>query len=87
MRVIATQKGYYGNIVREAGDAFVLADEAAFTDVWMRKAGADERRDPLDHDGDGRKGGSKPKRVSAETTLAEPAAPAPAVDAVTGDEI
>jgi hypothetical protein len=82
MRVTATQKGYYGNVVRDVGDEFVLAEKSAFSDAWMRAI------DPLDHDGDGRKGGSKPRRAQErETEVVPPADPAAAVDPVTGDEI
>lgn len=87
MRVTATERGYYGNIVREPGDTFVLADEAAFSSSWMR-AIDEATPDPLDHDGDGRKGGSRPRKAQArETEVIPPAAPAPIVDAVAGDEI
>lgn len=87
MRVIATQKGYYGNVVREPGDVFTLADEAAFSEVWM-EAVDEDKTDPLDHDGDGRKGGSKPRKGQVrETEVIPPADPAPALDPVTGDEI
>lgn len=84
MRVVATQKGYYGNVVREPGDVFTLADEDHFSTAWMDEAPAH----PLDHDGDGRKGGSKPRKgQTRETEVIPPAAPAPALDPVTGDEI
>lgn len=87
MRVVATAKGYYGSIVREPGDTFVLADEAAFAASWM-EAIDEAKPDPLDHDGDGRKGGSKPRKAQArETEVIPPADPAPAVNAVTGNEI
>ena len=86
MRVTATQKGYYGNVVREPGDVFTLADEAAFTASWMEAVYA--QPDPLDHDGDGRKGGSKPRKgQTRETEVIPPVDPAPASDPVTGDEI
>lgn len=84
MRVVATEKGYYGSVVREAGDTFVLADEAHFSSRWMVAA----QPDPLDHDGDGRKGGSKPRKgQSQETEMIPPASPAPVLDTMTGDEI
>lgn len=85
MRVVATQKGYYGNVVREAGDVFTLADEDHFSTAWMAEA---KPQDPLDHDGDCRKGGSKPRKGQVrETEVIPPADPAAAVDPVTGDEI
>jgi hypothetical protein len=84
MRVTATKRGYYGNVVREPGDVFTLADEAMFSPVWMQPVAVH----PLDHDGDGRKGGSRPRRAQIrETEVFPPVDPAPAVDAVTGDEI
>lgn len=78
MRVIATQKGYYGNVVREPGDVFTLADEAAFSGVWMQaiEAGGDEPVKPKARKGQVR-----------ETEVIPPADPAPALDPVTGDEI
>lgn len=84
MRVTATQKGYYGGKIREPGETFSILDEAAFTTVWMQPAGG---ADPLDHDGDGRKGGSKPRRVSVETTIEPPAAPAKPTDPITGGQV
>lgn len=88
MRVIATQKGYYGGIVREPGAAFVLGDpDTEFSARWMTKADAEAARDPLDHDGDGRKGGSKTKGHAKETEVKPPAEPAKGTDPVTGDEI
>ena len=87
MRVTATQKGYYGHVVREPGDVFTLADEAAFAASWM-EAVDEAKPDPLDHDGDGRKGGSKPRKGQVrETEVIPPADPAPTSDPVTGDEI
>lgn len=86
MRVTATQKGYYGNVVREPGDVFTLADEDHFSDAWMKPVEA--KPDPLDHDGDGRKGGSKPRKgQEKETEVKAPVEPAKPVDPVTGDEI
>ena len=84
MRVTATQKGYYGNVVREPGDVFRLADEDHFSATWMA---ADEPH-PLDHDGDGHKGGSKPRKGQVrETEVIQPTEPATASDLVTGGEI
>lgn len=86
MRVTATKKGYYGNVVREPGDVFTLADEDHFSDAWMKPVEA--KPDPLDHDGDGRKGGSKPRKgQEKETEVKAPVEPAKPVDPVTGDEI
>lgn len=86
MRVTATQKGYYGHVVREPGDVFTLADEDHFSDAWMKPF--DAKTDPLDHDGDGRKGGSKTRKgQEKETGVKAPVEPAKPVDPVTGDEI
>lgn len=57
MKVRATQRGYYGGMIREGGDVFALARPEDFGKSWMEQAGA---ADPLDHDGDGKKGGSLP---------------------------
>lgn len=35
--VEATDKGYYGNLRRNPGDRFEIANEAAFSDAWMRR--------------------------------------------------
>ena len=68
MKVIATARGFMHGRIIEPGEAFVLADQSAFSGEWMKAA------DALDHDADGRKGGSKPGRkkrvpVSLETDL------------------
>lgn len=57
MKVRATQRGYYGGMIREEGAKFSLAQPEDFSRSWMEKAGA---ADPLDHDDDGKKGGSLP---------------------------
>lgn len=57
MKVTATQRGYYGSMIREAGDVFALSAPDDFSGVWMEKVG---KPDPLDHDSDGKKGGSLP---------------------------
>lgn len=71
MRVRATARGYYGSKVRDPGEDFVLTDPTHFSDNWMERTGG---RDPLDHDGDGKKGGSlpRPAQVSNETTVETP---------------
>jgi hypothetical protein len=84
MQVIATQKGYYGSKVREAGERFTLSDEAHLGS-WMKAV--EPAADPLDHDGDGRKGGSKSKAQEKDTEVKPPVEPAKAKDAVTGDDI
>ncbi len=99
MRVRATQKGYYGRMLRDIGDEFVLADpESDFAEVWMEDISGAER-DPLDHDGNGRKGGSAPKpepkpdpkpeplKASIETTVTPPPEPVKKIDPITGKDI
>jgi len=65
-KVMATEKGFFGGIVREIGAVFVVPDE-----VWN-----DAKRRPKwcvpaafggkgDHDGDGKPGGSKPVKAPA----------------------
>ena len=53
MEVRATQRGYYGGIIRDDGDVFTIAAEGDLGS-WM------EPLSPLDHDKDGTKGGSLP---------------------------
>lgn len=57
--VVAVHPGTYpaGHLRRANCDPFKLAEGDDIVD-WMREVEAD----PLDHDGDGRKGGSKPRR-------------------------
>jgi hypothetical protein len=50
--VRATERGYYGSKLREPGEVFDVAD--GVTGSWF------EPVHPLDHDADGRKGGSLP---------------------------
>jgi hypothetical protein len=82
LRVNAIQPGYYGNVRRDPGTelgTFVLKEESEFSSVWMEPVGWEPGkaapRDPLDHDGDGKKGGGPvPKKVqpiqaSLETTV------------------
>ena len=89
MRVVATQKGYYGSKIREPDEEFGLTDAEHFAKEWMEPV--KEPIHPLDHDGDGRKGGSKPRsaavQASAETEVTPPAEPAKTVDPITGDDI
>lgn len=51
--VRATERGYYGSKIREPGEVFTVADDVKLGS-WM------EPIHPLDHDADGRKGGSLP---------------------------
>ena len=98
LRVTATQTGYYGGVRRDPGTelgTFVLKDEAEFSKGWMEPDGWEpgkvkkaKARDPLDHDGDGRKGGSapavtEPVRASLETVVT----PAQPVKATEGQDI
>lgn len=73
MKVRATARGYYGGMIREPGtkDAeFSLTDpKADFASSWMEKIG---KSDPLDHDSDGKKGGSMPSgKPSAAERIAQ----------------
>lgn len=94
LRVRATQPGYYGNARRDPGTTlaeFILKEEEEFSSEWMEPIGWEPGkvvaapRDPLDHDGDGKKGGGPvPKKVqpiqaSLETTVT-PSDPAPKGD-------
>jgi len=56
MKVRAIETGYFGAKRRDPGEEFSLASAGEFAASWMQPVGWD----PLDHDGDGRKGGSKP---------------------------
>jgi len=42
MKVVATQRGYYGSMIQEAGDEFLLKDKADFSKTWMEKVGSTE---------------------------------------------
>lgn len=84
VKVIATSRGYFGSVIRDAGESFVIPDE-----LWN-----DEKRRPLwakldpssafggkgDHDGNGSVGGSKPKEPApkTETAIKPPAISVPA---------
>jgi hypothetical protein len=37
MKVVATQRGYYGSKVREPGEAFEISDAKHFSKAWMGK--------------------------------------------------
>lgn len=100
MLVRATQRGYYGSKRRDEGDEFGLRDRADFSRNWMEPVGWDpDERDPLDHDGNGRKGGSAPKvepkvepkpeplKASTETTVTPPPEPVKKIDPITGKDI
>lgn len=39
MKVTATERGYYGGMIREPGDVFDVDGAKAFSDKWMAKAG------------------------------------------------
>lgn len=66
LKVTAIEKGYYGSKLRVPGEVFGIEAAGDFSAVWMA---SDEpglkNRDPLDHDGDGRKGGAKKPAPSA----------------------
>lgn len=101
LTVKATKTGYYGNARRDPGTdigQFVLTDEADFSSEWMEPVGWEPGkvekaepapRDPLDHDGDGKKGGPVPKkavepvRASLETVVT----PAQPVQTTEGQDI
>ena len=59
MQVRATKVGYYGDQVRKPDDEFGLRERKDFSKSWMKALGWDPDADPLDHDGDGTKGGVK----------------------------
>jgi hypothetical protein len=44
MKVIATQKGFFGKKRRNPGDIFVLSNEKEFSKVWMKTV--DEAKAP-----------------------------------------
>jgi hypothetical protein len=68
MKVIATRRGFYGGKVREEGEKFSIAKREDLGS-WMDKVGA---ADPLDHDEDGKKGGSVPSgKPSAAERIAQ----------------
>lgn len=82
MAVIAIEKGYYAGRIIEAGEPVPLA-KGEKPGLWMKVID-----DPLDHDGDGRKGGSKPKvKDTPPDEVIPPAEPGKSSDPITGDEI
>ena len=98
MLVRAKERGYYGSKRREKGEEFGIVNRADFSERWMEPLGWSPN-DPLDHDGDGRKGGSKPKaepkpeqkpeplKASTETTVTPPPEPVKRTDPITGKDI
>lgn len=103
-RVVATQLGYYGSKRRDVGEEFGLSDRAHLSKAWMQPVDwTPGEVDPLDHDGDGKKGGSLPKaapaqkaaatvtpdpiRASTETTVTPPVTALKKVDPITGSDI
>lgn len=67
MRVRVTDKGYIFSRLWAPGEEITLTDEAQFAASWMERIGGSTAH-PLDHDGDGNKGGSVP---SAKPKAAE----------------
>jgi len=62
MKVRAIKTGYYAGKRRDPDttDAeFILTDARHFSKNWMAPIGWTPGGDPLDHDGDGKKGGAK----------------------------
>lgn len=74
--VIATQRGYYGRILREPGDVFVVRDGEKAS--WFRPvSGAGEIDAPVAQadsapDADPPKRGRKPKAETVQAPAAEP---------------
>lgn len=56
--VVATATGYYGNVLRVAGDRFGINAEEDFSDVWMTKLDAEPVAD------------AKPAKMSAAERIA-----------------
>lgn len=77
MRVIATQKGYYGSVVRDPGDEFGLHDEAHFSAAWMKPANGEAAPKP-------RVKREKAVPHVAPVEVLPPVEPAPEVDPITG---
>lgn len=64
VKVVATEKGYFGSVVRELGESFNIPHEI-WTDEkkrpkWVKLDPKDAFGGKGDHDGDGSVGGSKP---------------------------
>lgn len=82
-KVIATQRGYFGGVLREPNDTFVVPDGAAAS--WFRpvRAGAVEAAAPAEPDATvgpdapAQRGRKKPETVMAPTAapFADPPAP------------
>lgn len=79
MKVQATQRGYYGGKVREAGEVFVIPEDTK-PGAWM---------EPLDGDDTDEDEAPKPKSKgqAKETEVKAPVEPAKTKDPVTGDDI
>ena len=61
-KVVATQRGFYGRQLREAGDIFDVPDGAKAS--WWKPVDAPLFGGKGDHDGDGQPGGSLPGDAS-----------------------
>jgi hypothetical protein len=64
IKVTAIEKGYYGRQIRLPGEVFGIASAEDFSEAWMKTD------DPLDHDGDGKKGGAKKPTAAERIKLA-----------------
>ena len=51
MKVTATDRGYYGNGIKDPGDTFELADKKHFSDTWMVKGTEAPAKDAHKHIG------------------------------------
>lgn len=60
-KVVAKARGYFGGLIREAGEAFDIPDDLA-APKWTRPFAFGGKGD---HDGDGKTGGSKPAEPPA----------------------
>jgi hypothetical protein len=86
--VIATQRGYFGRVLREPGDAFVVPDEIMADDKlrpsWVRLAKAADLAatdGPADKPAKA-KPGPKPKAETVTAPVAAPFSDAPAPETV-----
>ena len=54
-----------------AGQKFTVPEAAKVGETWLDEDGNPIEKDPLDHDGDGRKGGSRPRKAATEASATE----------------
>jgi len=70
MQVRAIETGYFNSKRRDPGEEFAIEHRSQFSRKWMEPIGWDPTVDPLDHDADGKKGGTKKAPAAERIKLA-----------------